>query len=467
MTIRAEGLAVLRDGARVAGPLDLDLADGEVGLLEGPSGCGKSTLLRALGGLAHGAPGVTVAGSARVAGLDPARASPREMAARVGHVFQVAEEQLLAFDVRGEIALRLENLRVPEAEGAPRVERAIGAWGLAALAERESATLSAGEAKRVALAAAMVAEPRALLLDEPFTGLDPRWRDALARDLRALAGRVTVLLAEHHASIARPLARVRVRVGEPAAPPPARAPGRPPRGEPLATFRGVSLARGGATLVREASVALGPGFVALVGWNGSGKSTILRALLGLDAPAEGRVELAGLADPHRAKPAEIARRAGYAGPLSLDLFTEPTVAREIALTPRALGEERFDPARVAAAFGLASRLDRHPLALSGGERQRLSFAAAFAHAPRVALLDEPTVGLDPASRAALLDAIEAARARGALVVAATHDEDLVARADRVLALHDAELVDAGAPETFFDGVGRVLGYRAPFAEVAA
>lgn len=460
--IEAQGLAVARGDRRVVGPIDVSCDDGEVVLLDGASGCGKSTILKALGGLLASSMDARVTGHVRVAGADPETARPADLARRVGQLFQVAEEQLVALDVLGEIALRLENLNVPEHEGAPRVARAIREWGLDALAARESHTLSSGESKRVALAAATVADPCVLLLDEPLTALDPSWRARLARDVAHLRGRAAVLIAEHRRADALALADRVLEMPKSAAAPTA-APKQwsraPPAGDVVVRCRSLVIERGGRALVREADVDVSAGLTVVVGLNGSGKTTLLRALAGLDAPAAGDVRLAGIDAPHEAPPRDVARRVGYASPTSLDHFTAATVAEEVALTPRAL-RIAADVDAALARVGLSHKADAHPLALSGGERQRLAFVVATAHAPRVLVLDEPTVGLDVRGRAALVEVARAQRECGGVTIAATHDEDLIALADRVLVVHDGRLTDAGAPEAFFDGDGRRLGYAA-------
>jgi cobalt/nickel transport system ATP-binding protein len=177
--------AVLRD-------VQLRVAQGEALALLGGNGAGKTALLRYLAGLLPHA-----AGSCSVGGRRIARPS-HAVAAGIGLMVQDPDDQLLATTLERDVAIGPKNLRLPPAECAARVERALRAVGLTALAAREIETLSAGERKRAALAGVLAMEPALLLLDEPTAGLDPKAERDLCETLRAQreAGR-TLIVATH------------------------------------------------------------------------------------------------------------------------------------------------------------------------------------------------------------------------------------------------------------------------------
>ena len=214
---------------------------------------------------------------------------------------------------------------------------------------------------------------------------------------------------------------------------------------------GLRVARGDRLVLDGADLAVGPGVTLLTGPNGSGKTTLLRCLAGLER-FEGTVRVAGF-DPARAPPHRLARVLAYVPQRADAMFSEASVAAELAFGPRHV-HGRADPAalaQLAGRLGLAHLLDRHPWTLSGGEQQRLALACALAHGPRVVLLDEPTVGLDAAGLAQVLAALRAVDP-GVAVLVASHDPALAGLADRVLALQG----------------GRVRGRPGPRAvEVAA
>ena len=194
VTVRYAGALVLDIPA-------LELEDGQILAVIGPNGSGKSTLLRVLGLLEAPA-----AGAVRVRGAAVPAGRRLEARRRMATVFQ---EALLAdTTVQENVALGLRFRGVPAAVRRPRVARWLDHFGIRELADRPARTLSGGEAQRVALARALVLEPEVLLLDEPFSALDPPSRDTLLADLGRILRRerVSTVLVTHERTEARALA---------------------------------------------------------------------------------------------------------------------------------------------------------------------------------------------------------------------------------------------------------------------
>jgi ABC-2 type transport system ATP-binding protein len=196
-------------------------------------------------------------------------------------------------------------------------------------------------------------------------------------------------------------------------------------------------------------------FIALLGPNGAGKSTLFQLLSGLFLPDSGRIEVMGHDMSRDAVPA-------LAG-LGI-VFQQPTLDLELTVTanlmfhaglhgmPRALAKERID--RELERLALKDRADDKAAKLSGGNRRRVELARALLHEPRILLMDEATVGLDPASRSDLLKLLLAMRAeRKVAVLWATHLCDEVPDADRVIVLHRGKVLADTTPAALIAAAG--------------
>jgi ABC-2 type transport system ATP-binding protein len=202
--------------------------------------------------------------------------------------------------------------------------------------------------------------------------------------------------------------------------------------------RGLAVRYGATLALEEVTFQVPAGTVAaVVGGDGAGKTTLLRALAGTVRPAAGTVR----------RPPE--RRLGYvsAGP---GVWTDLTVEENLDFAGRAYGlgagelERRIGP--LLERTGLAAARGRLAGLLSGGMRQKLALAMAVAHEPDLLILDEPTTGLDPVSRAELWRLLAAAAAGGAAVVLATTYLDEAERAASVLVLDRGRSLLAGTPD---------------------
>jgi ABC-2 type transport system ATP-binding protein len=195
---------------------------------------------------------------------------------------------------------------------------------------------------------------------------------------------------------------------------------------------------GSSTAVAGVTFAVHPGeMVALVGGDGAGKTSVLRALAGAVAPSRGRVT----------RPEE--HEVGYV-PADSGVYRDLTTQENLAFSGAAYGlkKERLGQRieAVLAAMDLTDARHRLAGALSGGMRQKLALGMALVHEPRLLILDEATTGVDPVSRAELWRYIARSAADGAALVFATTYIDEAERAVRVIALDAGRVLVAGSPK---------------------
>ncbi len=217
---------------------------------------------------------------------------------------------------------------------------------------------------------------------------------------------------------------------------------------PLLQVEGASKSYGSVKALDDVTLGLDPReFVALLGPNGAGKTTLFQLLTGLFVADRGRIVIDGL-DIRRHLVTALARLGVVFQQPTLDL--DLSVEANLRFHARLHGlSRRRATARIAdelGRLGLSGEGHRACRTLSGGNRRKVELARALLHEPRVLVMDEPTVGLDPASRRSLLDHVHAlCRSRQLGVLWATHLVDEAEGADRVLVLHRGRLVCEGTP----------------------
>ena len=186
-------------GRKAVADFDLVVPEGEIVVLAGPSGCGKSTLLRAVNGLIPHMYSGEYSGEVRVGGTVVKDSGMRDLAQKVGFLFQNPENQIFMFTVERDVAFGLENLGVPRGEMRARVDDALRLLDIGDLAQRAPHELSDGQKQRVALAGVLAMRPRLVILDEPTSLLDPK----TAAELVGLVSRLrhelgtTFVVVEH------------------------------------------------------------------------------------------------------------------------------------------------------------------------------------------------------------------------------------------------------------------------------
>lgn len=477
--------------------VSLTVPEGEFTLVIGATGCGKSTLLNCVNGLVPHFTGGTFGGRVVVAGRDTRDHRPRDLADVVGVVRQDPQSGFVTDVVEDELAYTMESLAIPPAVMRRRVEETLDLLGLADVRQRALRTLSGGQRQRVAIGAVLTAHPQVLVLDEPTSALDPQAAEEVLAAIQRLVLDLglTVLISEHRLERVVQFADRIIVIGDsgtvrafddpaeamsvaPVAPPvvelgrwagwlplplsvrdarreagplrerlaiadrpvqtPAASPG---TGPPTVSLRGVSVRRGEVLALRDVDLNVFPGeIVAVMGRNGSGKSTALGIIAGSLVPRSGKSTVSGV-DPACLRGADLLRTVAMVPQEPQLLLWAETVGAECDAADNDCDATpgTTDTILDKLLSGLPRRT--HPGDLSEGSRLMLVLAIMLCAKPRVLLLDEPTRGLDYPAKERLADALRAKSESGVAVILATHDVELVAGlCTRVVLLADGEVV---------------------------
>ncbi len=210
------------------------------------------------------------------------------------------------------------------------------------------------------------------------------------------------------------------------------------------SFDRVSHAFGDKPVLRDISLTLKEKRIAIVGANGSGKSTFARMINGLQLPDQGRVTVAGLDTAKDGK--AVRQHVGFVFQNPDNQIVFPIVEEDIAFGMKNLGlkkpEIETKTAEMLARYGLEGHRTHPAHLLSGGQKQLLAISGVLVMAPEVIVFDEPTTLLDLRNKMRVAEAIEALD-QTAIVV--THDLDLIAGFDRVIVFDDGRVLADDAP----------------------
>jgi ABC-2 type transport system ATP-binding protein len=209
--------------------------------------------------------------------------------------------------------------------------------------------------------------------------------------------------------------------------------------------------RGGTEVLRDLAFEVSSGTVTgLLGPSGSGKTTLLRCLLGVQKITAGTVTVLGVPAGSPALRTQI----GYASQ-SAAVYDDLTVIENLRYFAAAVGAPAGDVDRVIKAVDLASYAGRLTGRLSGGQRSRVSLAVAMLGTPRLLVLDEPTVGLDPVLREELWALFHRLVADGATLIVSSHVMDEAERCDELLLLRDGSVLAQETPDRLKERTGAV------------
>ncbi|WP_373484645.1 ABC transporter ATP-binding protein [Acetobacterium malicum] len=444
--------------------IKLNINAGEFIVITGGAASGKSLLLHAITSAAPKFYPCALNGTVMVADQDVSRIPLCQMADYLGYMMQEPQNQMVNRRVTDELAFGVSNLNLNQEEIANRVNEIMDFLGIRAFLDRTTDALSGGQAQKVVLGSILAMKTPILLLDQPTAELDPKTSSELYRHLGQLnrEKKVTTLvvmdksgavLKDAHRVLVMeagmvkdflPVAEYQQKYG-------VRKNSR--QAEPIQVDENTDVIKltgashtykGGVTGCQPLNFSLKKGdFTAVIGQNGSGKSTMLKLIEGLVKPSTGSVELFGTPMTKK-NVGELRRQIGFLFQNPDDQIFCSSVKDEISyvLKNKNLNEQAQERKiqEILALIGLEGLEEMHPQRLSRGQRQLLALGSVVINDPELIIADEPTSGLNASQSQVVMEKLARLSRQGVSILLVTHDlAEARDFANRVVVMHNHQL----------------------------
>ena len=461
---------------------------GKIHAISGPSGCGKSSILYFLDGLIPHMYEGKLEGKLYFKGEDITEKLPKYRCENIGFVMQNPESQFCTFTVEEELAFGMENLGISVEEMKSRIKQGLNYVGMSGCESIDLNRLSGGQKQKIAIASILVMEPEVLLLDEPTANLDPISRKEIFCLISRLAyeKKMTIIIVEHNLEeMLDQVDYILMLNGE---------------GKVIASGKGAKVKQlfferqavyeknfshlpenistqevvlkikdlgfaypepGKKTKIENRKIIDGLSlelrkqeFLAIVGENGVGKTTLMRLLFRIYERDAGSIELFGK-KIELYKKKELYHQMGLVFQNPENQFITNAVEDEMMFSLKRVRiseeEKKLRVNEMLQRFHLEGEIEKSPFVLSQGQKRRLSVASMLLTKQKILFLDEPTYGQDFENRHELMkDMCELVR-EGITIVMITHDLSLVRQyATRVVELASGKVICDLSTESYFE-----------------
>lgn len=437
--------------------ISLDVDEGEIFGIIGPDGAGKTTLFRILTSLL-----IADDGTASVDGLDVVK-DYKEIRKRIGYMpgrFSLYQDLTVEENLRFFATIFNTTIEENYSLVAP-IYRQIEPFKT-----RRAGKLSGGMKQKLALSCALIHAPRVLFLDEPTTGVDPVSRKEFWDMLGQLKAKgITIIVSTPYLDEVRRCQRIAFinngeiqGIGEPEeilrrfsdifCPAPLSHDAAHAERQNVIEVEHLVKAFGDFRAVDDISFTVSKGEIfGFLGANGAGKTTAMRMLCGLSQPTSGKATVAGYdaASQHE----KVKLNIGYMSQ-KFSLYEDLTIAENMKLFGGIYGMSRKEikakTAEMLEELGLEHGRNTIVRSLPLGWKQKLAFSISIFHNPKIVFLDEPTGGVDPATRRQFWELIYRAADRGITVFVTTHYMDEAEYCDRVSIMVDGKIRALDTPD---------------------
>lgn len=468
--IEIKNLSLTLDGNNtIFKDISFSVDKNKVTLISGKSGSGKSSLLMRIMGFFYDSEDSEVKGEILLDGQNILGEKSINLAGKIGYLFQDPDSQLCTFTVEDEIAFGLENLNRERKYIENKIDEVLKLLNIEFLKFRDLNTLSGGEKQKVALASILAMDPELILLDEPTANLDPKSTKEILNVIEYLKEKEhkTILIIEHKVQEFKDIiddviifdSNSASKVKKDSFLEKYMSDYELPKhienktGSNILEVKNLYFSYNDKDVLKNINLNLKSGeILGIAGYNGAGKTTFTKVLIGFNKPKKGSIYIDGL-DIKSMSKRKLGEYLGLVFQNPEHQFIKLRVEDELRLSLNIkTKDELYVKSKIdeyLEMFDLLQNRKDNPFLLSQGQKRRLSTACMMINNQKILILDEPTYGQDIENLKKLVNLLYKINEKGVSIIIITHDMQLLSKScDRVIYLEKGEINFEGKADEF-------------------